>query len=316
MLTRVFAVCIGLFVLVVCVTSEEVASPYNPPASINVRSGFTLEKGVLTDREIPTLLLSSDRVSVGKRPIVIALHGGAIPEVLDEPGMTAKEAWFVPEEFHDAPYTLAEAGILVVIIDAWWAGERYRPEHARMVEANYLEALVRGWVETTRDVSLVIDALAKRDDVDVERVGVCGRSGGGIVSLMAAARDTRVTAVTSWAGCSDIEGLARSKAPDAVVDGFIADAPGVKDLLKEFDLTYHASSAPPTAILMMNNRKDPAMPIALAEATHEKLLAAYADMPERLRFRVLDTKRATHTMSRENFDEGCEWLIRHLAGKD
>lgn len=72
--------------------SETLESPYNPPMAIDVRPGFVLEKATLTERQIPVLLLSKTGGEASKKHVVIALHGGGMPEVLEAPGMTAKEA--------------------------------------------------------------------------------------------------------------------------------------------------------------------------------------------------------------------------------
>jgi dienelactone hydrolase len=304
---------IALLSLHIRAGSEELESPYNPPMHIEVKPGFVLEKETLTKRQIPTLLLSKEHAGTTKMPIVFALHGGAMPEVTTPPGMTAKEAWFVPEEFHDAPYTLATAGCLVVIIDAWWAGERYKPEFKAMVKENYFGALVRGWVETVRDIPLLIDALAQRADVDTNRVGLCGRSGGAIISLMVAGQDDRVKAVTSWVGFADIEGSARTKLPGPFVDRALSKAPDVKEMLQQFDPIHRFKALPPTAVLLMNNRTDPAVPLVYPEALHDKLKPLFSEMPNRLRFRVLDTPEPTHKMTKQDYDEGCAWLIQHLA---
>ena len=301
-----------LLLVVQTADTAESESPYNPPIEIDVRDGFVLNRVNLTERKIPALVLSKSDPKASKKPLVIALHGGGMPEILDAPGMTAKEAWFDREEFHDAPYTLAEAGCMVVIFDAWWAGERFRPEYRQLVRDNIANAVVRGWVETARDVNLVIDALAERPDVDINRVGLCGRSGGAITALMAAHRDSRVVAVTSWAGCADVKAFLYGKAPVDVVDGLIEAAPEVRKLLQEFDPIYNLDAMVPRAILLMNNRADPAVPLALAAAFHKKLKPAYVDHAARLKLRILDAPEPTHKMTPQDYEVGCTWLVTHL----
>ena len=119
--------------------------------------------------------------------------------------------------------------------------------------------------------------------------------------------------MTSWAGCADIEGFARTKLPDTVVDHSLSAAPDVKEMLKQFDPIHRPKAMPPTAVLLMNNRTDPAMPLVLAQAIHDKLMPLYSEMPDRLRFRILDTPEPMHKMTKQDFDEGCAWLIQHLA---
>jgi len=293
----------------------ETGSPYNPPADIDVPLDFVLEKRTLTELKIPTILLSHEDFAGRQKPVVVALHGGGMPELLDAPGMTAKEAWFIPEEFHGAPYTLARAGCLVVIIDAWWAGERFRPEYKEIVRNNIAAAVVRGWTETAEDVRLIIDALAEVPGADVTRVGVCGRSGGGVAALMAARLDKRVDAVVSWAGCGDIGAFLRTKAAPEIIDKLLAAAPDAIKQIKAYDPIFGLDALPPRAILLLNNRTDPAVDSSLAVTFAKKLSPFYHDHPELLQCRLRDTDEPTHKMSKRDYAEGCAWLVEHLVKK-
>lgn len=305
-----------LFGLLVSTTNVAFAqaSPYSTPQPIELKEGFALEKQTLTEREIPVLLLSKKKFADEEKPVVFLVHGGGMPDVLSKNDPWAKEGWF-DAKYHDVPYTLAEGGILVVLMDHWWAGERYKPEYRDVVKKNYLGSVVRGFIETAKDIPLLIDAMSSVDGADVSRIGVTGRSGGGIVSLMATALDPRVTAITSWVGGPDLMEFARSKMPQRTIDHFLKGAPEIITLLDEYDPIHRFSTMPPTAILMMNNRNDPAVPVATAEAMYQLLKPLYADSPENLKLHILDPAEPTHAMTKENYDEGCAWLIEHLTEK-
>jgi dienelactone hydrolase len=286
-------------------------SPYRAPWDIDVREGYTLEKQTLTDREIPAILFWKNEHADATKPIVFLLHGGGMPDVTSGSDRVAKELWFLPE-FYGVPYTLADGGVLVVMIDQWWAGERFKPEYRDVVNKNYLGSVIRGFVGTTQDISLVIDALAKRHDADTERVGVTGRSGGGIVSLMAAANDPRVVAVTSWVGEADLVEVAKTKMPEAMARLFLMQDPELNELLEQYDPIHRLDAMAPTAVLMINNETDPSIPIEVVRRFYDTLAPHYASAPDLLEFRVMTPSQATHDLTREDYAAGCAWLLEHL----
>lgn len=278
---------------------------------IEVKEGYTLEKGVYTNREIPALVLWKKEFADVKKPIVFLLHGGGMPDVGIGSDHIAKELWFLPE-FYGVPYMLADGGLAVVIIDQWWAGERYKAEYREIVGKNYLGSVIRGYVNTTQDVSLMIDALESRTDLDTGRVGVTGRSGGGIVSLMAAASDDRVTAITSWVGQANLVEVAKTKMPEQMMNQMLESDPELQDLLEAYDPVNRLDEVPPTAVLLINNSTDPSIPFAVVQDFHSRLAPYYASIPDKLEFRVMETTEPTHDMTREDYAVGCEWLIEHL----
>lgn len=79
---------------------------------------------------------------------------------------------------------LAIAGFVALRLDATGMGESdgEHPERFRM--------------ESYRnDIDAAVGALAKRADVDANRLGICGHSLGGLLSVIAASEDTRLRAV-------------------------------------------------------------------------------------------------------------------------
>jgi len=106
------------------------------------KPGYTLEHRSIGDRGIAAYLLSRDEPG-GRRPAVILVHGGGITDPLEFAKPQYKGEWLIPH-FETIPYSLAEAGILVVMIDAWWAGERHKPEHDVLAKADPFGALFAG----------------------------------------------------------------------------------------------------------------------------------------------------------------------------
>ena len=300
------------FALAVFGVASAQESPYGRMETVDVRDGYSIERATLTERDIPVLLFSKDSTSDAKRPVVFLVHGGGMPDVLQPPTMWAKESWFF-DDLQPVPYALADGGILVVLLDTWWAGERFRPEYRSIVRENVLKGVVKGYTETTRDISMLIDALPEVARADPSRIGVTGRSGGAIISLMAAARDDRVTAITAWAGGPDMMTFAYAKIPEKIVNRFVESDPEITALLNEFDPVHTFANMPPAAVFMLNNRNDPAIPVETVEHLYAELKPLYIETPDRLELHIRDPAEPTHAMTETDYQEGCAWLIRWLT---
>jgi hypothetical protein len=71
-------------------------------------------------------------------------------------------------------------------------GERYR---LRPMKEWFVSELQEALACTTHDVQLVLDYLATRGDLDMNRVGIFGQGSGGAIAILAAAADSRVKAL-------------------------------------------------------------------------------------------------------------------------
>lgn len=100
---------------------------------------------------------------------------------------------------------------------------------ARGFAAWNLEYRREGWPTTADDVAAGIEALARIDTVDADRVVVVGHSAGGQLALWAAGRGG-VRAAVSLAGMLDLVAAARASLGDDACQAFLggdpADVPG------------------------------------------------------------------------------------------
>lgn len=311
---------VGFALAFLVVVSSHAASPYYPPpADLAARDGYTLEKVVITDRDIPTYILYADRFAAEKKPVVILLHGGGIFDIRNPKKQIAKEEWFGigGRGFDLVPYRLADSAIMVLIIDMWWAGERYNPEHLDLIKQSAFWAVVTGYHESADDVSRLIDYLETRDDADATRVGVAGWSGGGQTTLIATAIDARITAAVCWVGNADMVRFSYRKGfSPKMIERMLDDIPGSREKLKRYDPVHAYAAIPPIALAIINNRHDTAIPTELAQDLYDKLLPLYKDIPERLRLDLRETSEPTHTLDPQGYLDGCDWLIRFLLANE
>ncbi|MFA6240462.1 MAG: prolyl oligopeptidase family serine peptidase [Candidatus Hydrogenedentales bacterium] len=276
------------------------------------KPGYTLTKECIGDRKVWSYLLSSDSSALKRKPAVILIHGGAMVDLISTAKPQYKGEWFIPL-FESTPYRLAEAGIVVVAIDAWWAGERFDPERAKLAKNDPMASVFRGYVETTRDVSQVIDYLVNRDDIDPERIGVAGRSGGGIITLMAACKDDRITAAVAWKAGADFVKTTQLRGQGALLNEALNENAEFGESIRREDPIYLYQKIPPKALALIGNYDDPLMPRQAAQGIYEKLRPLYAAHPERLMIKLFETPKPTHDLEPAAFELGCEWLKRFLV---
>lgn len=279
--------------------------------ALAAKAGYSLTEQCIGDAKMPALLLSKEGSENSKRPAVILVHGGGIVDALTTPGLPYKEEWFRPV-YEDVPYRLAGKGMLVVAIDAAWAESRLVPEAREEFVKNPMKALFTDYIAGVRDISHMLEYLCERPDVDPARIGVAGKSGGALVSLMAACQEPRLAAVVSWKGGADFVELTRLRDQQELMDAAFERNPEFREILERADPINNFERIPPKALALINIREDPLMPRAGAEALYERLRPLYEEYPGRLVLKLCDTPKPTHDDQVEAFDAGCQWLEDHL----
>lgn len=237
---------------------------------------------------------------------------------------------------------LAKRGFVVIAIDAFYFGaRRLRPETlprdavpAEAREAfDSLASLPEGSAERNRAENRVasafeaviaktlfaagatwpglitwddqrsVDYLLTRDDVDPERIGCIGLSGGGLRAAMLGAADARIKAacVVAWMSTTGemVPGHARRHT-------WMAWAPGLR---RSLELPDAAALIAPGALLVQQALRDTLFPMEGMRAAVDRLERIYAraGIPERFRGTFHDEP---HSFSPRMQDEAFEWLRR------
>ncbi|HEX6987128.1 MAG TPA: CocE/NonD family hydrolase, partial [Planctomycetaceae bacterium] len=177
--------------------------------------------------------------------------------------------------------------------DRWWWNSR-----------GYTPAGVEAW-----NGIRAIDYLQSRPEVDGERIGVTGRSGGGAYSWYVAALDERVKAAVPVAGITDLE--------DHVVDGCVE---GHCDCM--FFVNTHRWDYPrlvaliaPRPLLISNTDKDPIFPLDGVVRTHAIAREIYKghDAEKNLGLQITE---GPHEDTQELRIHAFVWFDRHLKGEE
>jgi dienelactone hydrolase len=227
---------------------------------------------------------------------------------------------------------LARQGYVVVVIDMFYWGERRmlldddpadwreRPRDItaeRIAEFNrragQSEQLVGRTIYSAGftwpgvmfwDDIRTVDYLLTRPEVDKQRIGCVGLSVGGLRSCHLAALDDRIKAAVVVGWMASFPRQLRRHIRNTI--GHTKVVPG---LYRYLDYPDVASLAMPTALLVINGRKDGLFDLDGVHASFEKLNTCYAKagVPDKCRTRLYDTP---HEFNAEMQAEAWEWLRR------
>jgi dienelactone hydrolase len=234
---------------------------------------------------------------------------------------------------------LAKRGFVVLVIDAFYWGERrlqyddpppdlraalkdYRPEQVEYVDAmnNWLGLRRHDMISSlflvgatwlgimNYDDRRSVDLLVSLPEVDPHRIGCVGLSIGGMRSGYLAGMDSRIRAaiITGWMTSlpTDLD------ITHSVVAG-LPDAPGLHASLDQPDVATLA--APQCAIFVQNCGRDLLFTHAGMQQAADKIARVYQDLghPERFRMRFYDVP---HQFNVKMQEEAFEWLEKWLDG--
>jgi len=262
---------------------------------------------------VPAYVVSPKGAPAGKRPAIVALHGhgwgsremvGLLPD-----GRTNAD---VPTGHGRTVRQLVERGFVVFVPEIVGFGDRRLardeeaapddpkrnscfPLAAALLMAGKTLAGLRAF-----EASRAVDALRLRDDVDPERIGMIGFSGGGMVASLAAALDERVRAVAIYGYSNTYRDsvLARRHCLDNYIPGILrhAEMPELLALLA------------PRPLFLESGLQDPLFPERGVRQAAALVAAVYEEMGRSGAF-DFDLFEGGHEMNgRRSFD----WLKANL----
>ena len=174
--------------------------------------------------------------------------------------------------FQDQGIWFARHGYLCLVVDTLQLGEIAATHHGTYREGRwwwqsrgYTPAGVECW-----NGIRAIDLLVDRADVDPQRIGVTGISGGGAATLWIAAADERVKVAVPVSGMADLTAYV----PDACIDGHC----DCMFLVNTFQWPWAriATLVAPRPLLFVNSDADPIFPMSASERVAAILERVYA----------------------------------------
>jgi len=251
------------------------------------------------DEAVPAVAIHP--ASGGPFPVAIALHGfrGAKENL---------EAWC---------RDLAARGVFAVTLDGHLHGERSVAGifHGDRIASLGVEYAI--WVHQTSiartvlDVPIILDALARRPDVDATRVAATGVSMGGATAMVLAWREPRVGVVASVIGSVDFWWDVTKLAPGPEQEARKASyGPRLRELVTSLDPKPRLARIPPKALFITNGGRDEYIDIESVRRFVADLEPQYAKDRGRLRF--LPLPEAGHGVTETMWKEAQDWIVRGL----
>lgn len=212
---------------------------------------------------------------------------------------------------------LAGRGIFALTIDAHLHGER---SVAGIFHGDNIAALggeYSVWVHqtsiahTAKDVPVILDALARRPDVDAARVAVTGMSMGSSTALVLAWREPRVRVVASMVGAVDFWWDVTKLPPGPEQEARKATyGPRLRELVNSLDPKARLERLPPKAICLLNGGRDEFIDLESVRRFVADLKPLYEKTPDRLRF--VPFPEVGHGVTAAMWREAQEFMVRNL----
>lgn len=177
--------------------------------------------------------------------------------------------------------------------DMWWWNSR-----------GYTSAGVEAW-----NCIRALDYLQTRKEVDNDRIGVTGRSGGGAYSWWIAALDDRIKVAVPVAGITDLQ--------NHVVDGCVEGHCDCMYIVNTYRWNYPivAALVAPRPLLISNSDKDTIFPLDGVVRVHEKVREIYRlyDADDKLGLQITE---GPHKDTQELRVHAFVWFNRFLKGEN
>lgn len=201
----------------------------------------------------------------------------------------------------------ARNGYVCLVIDTIQLGEFEGTHHGTYREKmwwwnnrGYTPAGVEAWNSTR-----AIDVLQARADVDPDRIGVTGRSGGGAYSWWVAAIDERIRAAVPVAGITSLH--------NHVVDGCVSGHCDCMYMVNRYrwDFPMVAALVAPRPLLISNSDRDSIFPLEGVVDVHAKVRKIYElyGAEEDLGLQITS---GPHSDTQELRIHAFRWMNRHL----
>jgi dienelactone hydrolase len=198
----------------------------------------------------------------------------------------------VSYQYH--PAWFAKHGYVCIILDTLQLGE-IKGEHHGTYKLNQWWWQSRGY--TPGGVELwnamrALDYLETRPDVDMKKIGVTGRSGGGATSWWVAAADDRPAAIAPIAGIADLESHVCKGYTERLKAGVIAGHCDCMYMVNTYrwDFAQVAALAAPRPLLLGNSDADDIFPVPGYRSIASKVGKVYDLYGKRDYFDLLETK--------------------------
>ena len=223
-------------------------------------------------------------------PLVLTPHGHGHPHVYVGLFDSPEEEAQISEGERDIAVQAVQQGYLVIAPTTRAFGDTRSPADTKKgavssCRLQLMHDLLLGRTpigDRVWDMSRLIDWAIKHQSVDPDRIAITGNSGGGTVSLFAAACDTRISVAVPGCYFNTFAGSIGS-----IIHCDCNYVPGILRLGEMHDI---AGLIAPRHFLAVAGRDDPIFPVAHTRAAFEQLAKIYAaaSVPDRCEMYIGD----------------------------
>lgn len=280
--------------------------PLPPKTPLNVKitgvidqGDYTIEK--ITFESLPKVYVTANlylpKERAGRLPTVIYVCGHAFSAFGDK------------TQYQRHPIAFAKHGYVSMIIDSIQIAETFALHHGVLNNEMY-DWYSRGYTPAGVEVWNVIralDYLETRPEVDKERLGITGRSGGAAMSWFAGAVEPRLKVIAPVMGISTYAANVAANTQKLHCDCMFA----INNYLH--DMMHQGALIAPRALYMMHGRRDALFPVPGYEEFERRIGKLYESYGAREKFKnlVVETGHQDSDLLR---GEAVKFFDRHLKG--
>jgi len=209
------------------------------------------------------------------------------------------------------PRRFAELGFVCLVVETIQLGE-VRGYHHGCYREGWHHWVSRGYTPASIEAINGIrglDLLTQRPDVDGERLGVTGISGGGAVTWWTTAADERVKVAAPVCGTSSLA----SYIADRTIDGH-CDCMWLNNTYR-WDLADVGALIAPRPLMIASADRDSIFTIAAIREVHQQLEGLYGKLGAADNLRLIDTPGG-HSYHERSRTAIFSWFLKHLQGRD
>ena len=214
-------------------------------------------------------------------------------------------------QYQAHPRRFAELGFAALVVETVQLGE-VRGYHHGCYREGWWHWYSRGYTPAGLEMLNGIrglDLLAQREDVDRERLGVTGISGGGAASWWIAAGDERVKIAAPVCGTATLASHIR----DRTIDGH-CDCMWWTNTYR-WDLADVGALIAPRPFMIASADRDAIFTIASIREVYEQVRGLYAELGAEDNVRLVETP-GPHSYHERSRTAIFSWFLKHLQGKD
>jgi dienelactone hydrolase len=278
--------------------------PWPARTPLNVRVHKRTDKGSYTIENIsfesrPKVYVSANlylpKTPAGPRPAVIYVCGHSYSPYGDK------------VQYQRHGISLAKNGYVAFVLDSIQIAETFALHHGvgwqempDWYSRGYTPAGVEVW-----NAIRAIDYLEARPDVDRNRIGMTGRSGGAAMTIFTAAVDPRIKVAAPVMGIATYASHVAFGTQRHHCDCMFPINSWAHDML------HLAALISPRPLLVAHGRKDTLFPVPGYEEIEQRITPMYAKNPQAFRNIVVETGHEDSNFLRE---QAIRWFDEHLMG--